>query len=857
MKIVSPHTRRMNPLFRYMYVQVEIGYRRVQSVVSYSVVKATSNGKQFSLLLFAIALLSSSQLHAQPGGTIPKCIISGKVLDATTQKPLPYSTVSVLRMKGDTSRPVTGTIVQQNGTFLIKDVPPGMYRILIRFIGYKAYRIDSVLAIPGTPRDVGTILLTESATKSKEVTVTAERDLIQTGIDKRTYSVGKDLTVAGGTLTDVLQNVPSVSVDEDRNIQLRGNSNVTILVDGKPSLLVGGGRGGSGGGLDQIPVDAIESVEIITNPSAKYDAEGMTGIINIVLRKEQRSGINGSVSLNVGTRDKYTPTFVGNYRTDDINVFVNYSYSLQNFFNLGISRLENRSLTTYINQKNDGNSRSYAHTPRIGADFKLGGGQTLSASFGASIRSNENVSWIDYTFLRGENQIPTSLQERFNKELEDSRSYDANLGYKVELDDKQKLSADVRYSFSDSQTDLNARQDSLPSLASIIRQNTASISRNAILTVQTDYENRIGQSSKVEGGLKAISRNIDNDFSAEKFNTVSNRFENQQELTNRVVFGELVLSAYATYSATEGDFSYSAGLRAENTMYDVDQRTTNQVFNNSYFSLFPSAFVRWKFSQVGELGLSYSRRINRPSVEALNPFPQFNDPFNFRQGNPFVLPEFTNSFELNAQYFGEWFTLNPSVYYRNTSDFIARYRTIDSNDITRTTFANFSGTQSVGAELVAQTTITDWWRINGSANVFRQFIDAQNQRANLTNSGWGMNMRVNSNFVLAEPLTFQLSYSNFLIGAVAQGFIRPFFNWDAAIRYEFLDKKASLSLRIADMFDTRQFSLQTNVPEFFQDFTRKRETRIAFLTFSYRFGFDDPTQQQPRPPEQPRSDEGF
>ncbi|MBL7997346.1 MAG: TonB-dependent receptor [Candidatus Kapabacteria bacterium] len=810
--------------------------------------------KVLPLCLIALCLISTipARLSAQRGLSM-----KGRVLDAATKQPLGYTTITVFNKRGTDTSIAGGALVAKDGGFTVTNLKPGMYRIRARYIGYTTAFVDSIRLSPDTPQLIlNDILLAQSAELKKTVTVEAEKELMQNTMDARVYTVGKDLTVAGGTLTDVLQNVPSVTVDQDRSIQLRGNSNVTILVDGKPSMLVGGGRGGSG--LDQIPADAIESIEIITNPSAKYDAEGMTGIINIVMRKESRSGFNGSVSLNAGTRTKYTPSLTLNYKTDNVNVYSSYSFAWQNFFNRGTSNLQTFASQSSVNQTSSGDNESFAHTPRIGADIILAEGHTLSTSVGANLRKSTDISNNIYLF---ESVTPSSLrnEKRDNNQDDSQYAYDANLGYKYDIAPQQKFSIDGRFSESVTTTDLAATQLDILNVLSpvpIERQKTFTDSRNRIITLQSDYQMPLGGGFRIETGVKNTNRFIDNDFRLENFDFTLNSFFVDARLTNRVQFTENVAAGYASISGGSGGFTYSAGLRAENTAYSIDQITSQQRFDNDYFSVFPSAFLRYKLNEFNEIGISYSRRITRPSIEALNPFAQFSDPFNFRLGNPYLLPEFSNVIELTGSINAESFSITPTLYHRRSTNSFSRFRTIDSGDVTRTTFVNLATSQSTGMEMILQSTITEWWRVNVSGNVFYQQVDADNLERGLKNSAWAGNTRFNSNVVITESISAQLSYMYNIFGVISQGTLQPMYNWDIAVRYEFLDKAASLSLRVSDIFDTRQFGVNTNTAAFNQEFTRKRESRIGFLTFSYRFGIDDSSSPRRPQDEQPRMDDG-
>jgi outer membrane receptor protein involved in Fe transport len=795
-----------------------------------------------SALRWASALLfAASTLFAQPpaGGSagapprgnfdpsaLPKiCKITGSVVNKKTGEPVDYATVAVFR--AGEQKPISGAIANKQGMFVVDKLPPGRYRVRVTFLSFTTKFIDSVLVTPRAPeKNIGTVQLEPNITTYKDVEVTGEREAVQYAVDKKIYNVEKDLTTTGGTAVDVLQNVPSITVDVDRNISLRGSSNVTVLIDGRPSTLT----------LEQIPADNIERIEVITNPSAKYDPDGTAGIINILLKKNQQAGYNGTVAVNIGTRDKYTASANLNFRNEAINIFLNYTFQDQRFFLRGNSWQQNTLDTLFfVQQTNDGFRKNIGHIARGGFDYFLDDNNTITFALNYGNRTGTGDNFINYNFLNAQ-QTPRSSQTRDNISTNTGWNTEANLSYRRTFASPQQLfTADIRYSYGYAMETLAAAQtysDGTPTAF----QSTRNPVPTAILTVQTDYEHPLWQGAKLEAGAKTIIRRIDNDFYSESTKGQPVEYKPDANLSNHFIYDEQVYSIYGVLTGGIDALGYTAGLRAEQTFFVSNQLATAQRVPGSYFNLFPSLGLKYKLPEEQEIGLNYSRRINRPSADALNPFPSYTDPFNLQVGNPVLMPEYISSVEVSyLKFFGTTLTINPSLYYRFTDNVISRFREVNSDGVTVTTSRNFAQSNALGAELIAQYEPFKWWRINGTMNYFWNRINASNIQAGLTNESFGGNARILSNFRLPEDIDLQIAYNYFLPTVLAQGTLKPIQAFDVAVKKDFFDNKLTVTLRASDLFDTRQFGINTQGVGFVQDFTRKRESQIVFLGLSYRF----------------------
>lgn len=786
-----------------------------------------------------------------PGGPgAPKIgKVSGFVVDAVNDAPVEYAVITLLR-RSDSSK--VGGITDAKGFFQIAEIPAGMYSLKVAFVGYKPL-YDSVLIKPDAPEKFFQKLALQTVS-TEDVKITAEADMIESGIDKKVYYVGKDISGAGSTAADILQNVPSVTMDMDRNVQLRGSANVNILINGRPSTLTGQG------GLEQLPASMIERIEIVTNPSAKYDPDGMSGIINIITRNNTDQGLSGSLSMTVGTRGKYNPGLYLNYRQKKLNIFSNINLQRNRNFQRSWMYRENYLTDTSftIDQSSDGYNIQQSLSASLGADFFINSKTTIGLSGMYSLRQRDEFSTIQYNFIDEGGNLAEN-QERTNAQLGDPVATEGTVYFKRSFDKPEHfLMAEVAYSGLSNEEDLNATQEYLLGpVQPDYYQHTNTLRSNRILTPQINYTKPFKNGHKLETGLKAILRNIDQDFFSEHSEEGTALWVTDTSISNRIIYDDQVLSAYGVYTGAIKKFGYSLGLRAEQTFYTVNQATLSQVFDRQYFNLFPTAHLKYKFKNMHEAGLSYSRRINRPSIEQLNPFPEWRDPYNFMIGNPYLRPEYTHSIEASYRGFVKKLSFTASLYYRQTDSAITRYRSVSSEGIATVTFANISRTQQQGAELILQFEPFKWWNMNMSFNGFYQVSSASNLQAGLSNSGFGGNLRYMGNFKFWKTASVQVIYNYMFPFIVPQGRGGPGHWLDIGVRKEFLrDNRLGITLRMTDIFNTRTFNLRSGDDTFFGTVRWKRESMIGYFGVSYRFGNGKPQQQQRPREEQPPMDGG-
>ncbi|WP_343702848.1 TonB-dependent receptor [Chitinophaga sp.] len=794
----------------------------------------------------------------RPGGANMPQIgqIYGKLVDGQTKKGVEYASVALLRQKD--SSVVTGMLSKPNGDFNLENLPFGPFLLRINFMGYNTIYKKVSVTPQAMSQDLGNIRMEPNAKALAEVEVTGQRSAFQMNIDKKVFNVDRNLTSVGGTATDVLKSVPSVNVDIDGNVQVR-NSSPTIFVDGKPSTL----------SLDQIPADAIESVELITNPSAKYDAEGMSGILNIVLKKNKKAGFNGMVMGGIGTGDKYNAGGNINVRQGKVNVSANYNYNSNRNWGNGTTDRTNfavpgASELNYINQNSDSRSGGVFQFGRIGLDYYLDNRNTISLTqniVGGTFKNRETLGSI----YLDENKDITRRNTRYSDNKFGFNNYTTTLGFKhLFAEPNKELTADVSMNkssnnrnggFSTQGEDLSGSP-----VGDRFVQSNYSKGNTDFYTFQADYVDPIGKTGKFEAGVKGTFRNYSSIYDV--FDGNNNGKQRIDSLSNDYKYNEQIYAAYVNYSNAIKNFGYQVGLRAEQYVYAGEIPSEGMKFKptKAVPGLFPSLYLSYKLEKEQELQLNYSRRVNRPNFFQLIPYRDFSDPLNHRQGNPNLKPEYTNSLEFS--YMKTWKNHNflGSLYYRNTNNLIS---TINEpihagTDTLLTTFVNANKNFSYGAELTMKNQIIKGWDITTNVNLYQTELQVRNAKENYTNRGFSWMAKINSETKLPANFTFQVT-ANYQAPAItlpagsgggrgggggfmmiptsAQGTIRGLSSVDLALRKDFLKSKAlTATLSLSDVFNTREFGMDQESPYFFQDMVRKRESRILRLNLSYRFG---------------------
>jgi outer membrane receptor protein involved in Fe transport len=772
-------------------------------------------------------------LNAQDEGKMKnkKGSISGIVMDKTLQKPLDQATVQAFKVKD--SSLVSGTYSNSKGEFSISDISMGRYYVKIAFVGYNTAIVSGIRLTPeATDIKLETVQLDPGGQSTTEIQVTAEKNYFEAGMDKKVYNVEKDLTAQNGSALEALQNIPSVTVDIDGNVSLRGSGNLKIMINGKPSNY----SGSISTILEQIPANTIESIEIITNPSSKYDPEGTAGIINIVIKKETNLGYNLVLGLSAGTGDKYSGNF--NYSIKKEKYILSVNYGLRSMINTGFGNsfrtTLNNSTTTYLEQNSEGRMKMLGNMAGLGFDYDFDkkNSISLSSSFHFPDRTRTDVS-----FYNNMNSAfnPIYSYSRNNIESETGHGWDANISYKKKFDKpKQELTASVLSSghIEDEDQDITqANSGSLP-----YREKNTTNDRNYLWVLQSDYTHPFSEDSKMELGFKSSISRVNSDYNVEILDTVQNIWASIPALKDNFIYDSKVNAVYGTYGAKFGSFSFLAGLRLEYTFTKASQITQSAEYSKDYFSYFPSLYLTQNVTKTTDLQLSYTRRINRPNMRFIDPFVDRSDPLNLRYGNPELNPEYINSFELGFIKYFNTVALTSSVFYKRTTDVINRFTTL-SDSVTYTTFQNIGKANSYGVEFVLTGDVLKWWILNANFSYFNTEVIGGD--AELNNNSYSWSGRINSNMFIPDLFDVQLSYNYTGKNVTLQGYMNPTQSFDLALKKDFFDKKLSLGFRISDIFNQQRFSNYTEGTNFTQEMTRRRTSRNAFLTLTFRFGNTD------------------
>lgn len=787
----------------------------------------------FSVIQIFLLLLFCSALAAQSGG---QALVKGKLVDAVTSMPLGYASVRILQVPEN--KLVNGALTDETGGFSI-ELPFGQYVAEIEFIGFELYKTASFsLPRENALRDLGTIELAASSSNLDEVVVTAEKSTMVLALDKKIFNVGKDLANAGGTASDILTNIPSVSVDPEGNVKLRGSDNVRILIDGKPSGLVSF-KGGSG--LQQLQASMIERVEIITNPSARYEAEGSAGIINIVLKKDNKKGFNGSFEVTTGNPANYGAAANLNYRHRKVNFFINYGIAYREPPGEGTLYQEvyANDTTFILQQNNDHLMKGLNNNIRGGLDYFFDEKNILTAAYLFRRSDAERVSnfrYEDYFFSLNNLQ---SITTRRQDEVEDEPNSEYSLTYRKNFGkEAHDLTAEVKYlNYWERSDQLYTQHTYFPDGAEDLSKSQVQRSLNDEYEnqwlFQLDYVQPFGKEGKFEAGFRSSFRDMVNDYLVSEQNA-SGDFEPLPGLDNYFIYDENINAAYGIIGNKHSKFSWQAGLRAEYTDVTTKLRETNEENPRNYFNLFPSAHFTYELLKENAVQLSYSRRVRRPFYNDLSPFVTFSDSRNYWSGNPDLNPEFSDVVELGHIKYFEKGSLSSAIYYRFTDDKIDRIRRVNDDGSSVTLPENLLSEKAFGLEFAANYSPFKWWKTDENFNFFHADIDGSNIAEDYKTTTYSWFARHTSKFMLPKNFDIQLRANYEAPQKTAQGRREALYYFDLAATKDILGGSGTLNLSILDIFNTRRMRVITEGANFYSQGNFQWRRRQINLTFNYR-----------------------
>ena len=782
-------------------------------------------------LLFIISLFTITTF-----GQARKIILSGNITDLESNEPLPYATVSVYNRNGDL---VDGGIADENGIFKL-NMSPNEYSLNFEYVGFESVKIK--LKRYNNNINIGTIKLAYSIESLEGVDVVGQSAEVEIRLDKRVYNIAKNNIVQGGTVSDVLENVPSVSLDIEGNIELRGNNNVRILVDGKPSGLIGLG------GIDaltRLPAESIEKVEVITSPSARYQAEGTTGIINIILAKRFLKGLNGVFNLSAGRNDTYSGSANLNYRKGKFNFFTNSGYSDRT--NKGRAVQDNvytdplESVERYVEERQF-NRRRQGFNVNIGLDYQMTEKTSLTMSYLTNERDGDDSTINEQSQYQIDGVLVTN---RYEKEIdrEDSNQFSVDFEHQF---NKQghKLTATLQTEKNDETetSDINSFfENGQPSDDSEINRTVENQERNL---AQLDYVFPIDKNTQFEAGYRGTDNKRKIDFEVQIIDENDNATVDEN-LSNVLDFEQEVHALYSQYGKKFNTFSFLAGLRFENTRIFVEQLDSSSPLNNkSYNDYFPTLNLGWEISPTASITLGYNRRISRPNAWTLNPFQSRSSKTSYFQGNPKLDPSYSNGIDIGYLKQFKKVTLNSSVYYRKSTDAVSRVAIVTDETVfvngietpvIRRLPINLGTEEQFGVEFNTSLRLIKGMRTNASVNFFRRIEKGNYQGISYdsNNTSWSGNLSNSYRLPFAVQSQFSVRYRG--PNESSFGKSKGFLYTDLALSKDILNDNATINFRFSDLFNTGKYDYQTITPVAVTDGIYQRREPTYTLTFTYRF----------------------
>lgn len=773
-------------------------------------------------IVLAFFLLSFASLSAQS-------TVKGTVITPDGEFAM-FATVAIT--DPETEEIITAANTDMDGKFELQTESED-FEVKITYVGFAEKRLRD-FSMTDRILDLGEIQLLEDVELLDEVLVVAERSTTEIQLDKRVFNVGKDLNARGGNALNVLENVPSVQVDVEGNVSLRGSNGVRILINGRPNGLVGDG----GQGLRALTADMIEKIEVVTNPSARYEAEGAAGVINIVLKKDRSKGFNGSFDINGGIPESYGGAANLNYRSGKLNWFANYGLNFRS--RLGRSSIEQDLFTdngVFRTEQIGRRDRSgLNHNFRAGVDYNFDEKTSLTLAGRYNIGDDDNLNTTTYLDFLDGNFLERTIRTDVEKEAEEET--EVSLSFRKEFTSKEHvLTADIRYQdeveteSSDLENTIFADLESNEGTLDLV-QRSANRESNSNLIFQTDYQLPFGKNGKFEAGARIGVRNITNDFTVEELN--NNIYETLPEFTNEFFYDENIYAAYLMYGNKKGALSYQFGLRPEYTGIKTELKTTGEVNERDFLNFFPSANLGYEFSEEKSLQFSYSRRISRPSFWSLNPFFTFSDDRNFWGGNPDLNPEFSHNLELGFLRIFERGSLFSAVYYRRTTGVTERIQRVNPDGTSITRPENLATQDNYGFELNANYKLAAWLKVNGDLNLFQEIVDGGEEFPELRAETFTWFTRATAQFDITKRTEGQIRFNYRAPRQTTQGRTRSIWRTDLAVSHEIFNGNGSLTLSVRDVFNTRIRRSVVRGVDFVRENQFQWQGTVVNMTMSYR-----------------------
>ncbi len=788
--------------------------------------------KSFKSFLFVFFL--PVVLFAQTGQ------IKAILVDSETSKPI--SSASVALFDAHSNVFVKGGQSVSQGFLLLSDIKPGKYNVRITYVGYETQTIDSIEILGNKSKDLGRIALKSTGNMLNEVVIEGRAPAMQIGIDRKTFNVGESLVSAGGTATDVLANVPTLQVDQDGSVSLRGSSSVKILIDGRESALAGNDVTSL---LQSLPANSIEKVEVITNPSSKYDAEGQTGIINIVLKKNIRTGLNGSINTSAGSYDNYMAGITLNYRDRKFNYFGSYNFNKRNM--LGSGKTDNTFFgdSTRNYSESESSRKGNSHTVKAGFDYNMSDRTSLSFSGNLSIRDNKRIEDLNYEFFKQSQMTGTSV--RNSTQFEDDLGYELNADFRHQFKrEGEELTGNASYGRDKEDGTNDFSQNYTDGRKATSRKNVTSEDGKNI-NLQLDYVLPFSEVSKFEAGYRSqIRKSFDTQFSR-SLDSLGN-YVPDYRISNDFDFTSTVHAIYANYQNKFTDkIGYQIGLRGEqfelkSTYFSKDPAAVETESNakQKFFRLYPTLFLTYDVGESGDkVQFSYSRRVQRARGWQVNPFLNVSDDLNYRQGNPNLKPEDVHSLEMSfAKTFGK-VNLISSAYFNHASEVIQPFVYKIEDGRTYSRWENMTSRNLSGFEFISKVNATKDFDFTFNLNLIHIQYNANPDYDITERKDFAYNANLTANYRFTPTFSAQIRGEYNSSRVMAQGQMNAMKGVDLALKKDVFKKKASIMLNARDVFNSRKMNGVTETTQLISNFEHRWMKRMVTLSLSYRFGSQD------------------
>ncbi len=752
-------------------------------------------------------------------------VIKGNLLSVENE-PVAYASVSIFDTE---EKLIIGTISEEDGSFLLEKITLDTVILDVQFLGYQTYRKELILSRKIKKIDLGNLTLEEDAKQLDEIVITAEKSKYSLQLDKKIFEVGKDAMSQGGSALDVLEQVPLVTVEPSGGVSLRGSSAVQILVNGKRSGLT------MNNALDQIPSDNIERVEVITNPSASFDASGSAGIINIVLKKNKGEGWNGQIGVTTGTPAAHSVSPGINYSGKKINFFSNLRWRYSDY--IGRYTTEQQTFsegnTSLLNQREDEKRHDDGRSAYFGADYNMNEQNSITLAYFRAETKDTDLTLLNYNLENATGGKNDFLRTGNSVESRNYNQIEANYTHEF-LQKGEKLTFDFQYDFWNSDKDWNLATtgEFLPAnVAQDLRTNNKAGSRDFVF--QTDYKRPLKNGNRIEVGGKFENRIVKNEYLAEVL--VDEAWTTFQDIDNDVNYSERIGAAYFQYAGQVKKMEYSLGLRSEYTFIDIEDRESSFTDDNQYLNLFPSVNLGYKMNEGNSVQVSYSKRINRPSLWSLYPFSEITD-YNYQSiGNPNLQPAFSDAFEVSYLFVGDKITLNPNVYYKHITDSFQDFIERDAQETFIVKPINIEQRNEAGLEVSLRYQPAKFLRLNSEFNYYGFSEKGTFQNVNLDADGQAWRARISADFRLPKDINLQSRFDYWSSEKAAQTTQLATYVLSFSGSKNFFDDKLNVSVRAYNVLDSRAQRSITETENFIIERDGRRNQARYGVSLVYRF----------------------